>query len=89
VSTIELGDQLTGDYRRSVIDRLKHLDTELIREARAGADVEVIRRLRTEANEELAGFRDGMKREAFERSLENVVDRLVREYYGLPTVGYL
>ncbi len=88
LSTIELGDRLVGDYRASVIERLELLDVELIREAHAGADLEVMRRMRTEADQELAGFRQGMTREAYQRACDAAVDRLVREHYGLPTVGF-
>ena len=78
---------LRGQARQAVIDRLTALDAELLQQARASLEGEAAASLAREAGEELAGFRSGMTPEAFERAREAAVDRLVRERFGLPTVG--
>jgi hypothetical protein len=80
---------LRGQARQAVIDRLTALDAELLQQARASLDGEAAASLAREAGEELAGFRSGMAPEAFERAREAAMDRLVRERFGLPTVGFV
>jgi len=80
---------LRGQARQAMIDRLTALDAELLQQARASLDAEAAASLAREAGEELAGFRSGMAPEAFERAREAAMDRLVRERFGLPTVGFV
>ena len=80
---------LRGQARQAMIDRLTALDAELLQQARASLDAEAAASLAREAGEELAGFRSGMAAEAFERAREAAMDRLVRERFGLPTVGFV
>jgi hypothetical protein len=80
---------LRGQARQAVIDRLTALDAELLQQARGSLDGEAAASLAREAGEELAGFRSGMAPEAFERAREAAMDRLVRERFGLPTVGFV
>ena len=80
---------LRGQARQALIDRLTALDAELLQQARGSLDGETAAVLAREAGEELAGFRSGMTPEAFERAREAAVDRLVRERFGLPTVGFV
>jgi len=80
---------LRGQARQAMIDRLTALDAELLHQARASLDGEAAASLAREAGEELAGFRSGMAPEAFERAREAAMDRLVRERFGLPTVGFV
>ena len=80
---------LRGQARQAMIDRLTALDAELLQQARASLDAEAAASLAREAGEELAGFRSGMAPEAFERAREAATDRLVRERFGLPTVGFV
>ena len=80
---------LRGQARQAMIDRLTALDAELLQRARASLDAEAAASLAREAGEELAGFRSGMAPEAFERAREAAMDRLVRERFGLPTVGFV
>ena len=80
---------LRGQARQAVIDRLTALDAELLQQARASLDGEAAASLAREAGEELAGFRSGMAPEAFERAREAAIDRLVRDRFGLPTVGFV
>jgi hypothetical protein len=79
---------LRGDARQALVHRLSSIDAELLREARAGLDTSALESLAREADEELAGFRSGMTREAFARAHDAAVNRLVRERFHLPTVEY-
>ena len=80
---------LRGQARQTLINRLTALDAELLQQARESLDGEAAASLAREAGEELVGFRSGMTAEAFERAREAVVERLVRERFGLPTVGFV
>ena len=80
---------LRGQARQALIDRLTALDAELLQQARESLDGEAAASLAREAGEELSGFRSGMIPEAFDRAREAAVDRLVRERFGLPTVGFV
>lgn len=80
---------LRGQARQAVIDRLTVLDAELLQQARESLDPDAAASLAREAGEELAGFRSGMTPEAFERARDAAADRLVRERFGLPTVGFV
>lgn len=79
---------LRGEARRASIARLSALDIELLQAARAALDEESRAAIGHEAEEELAAFRDRLAGDAFARAREAVVDRLVRERFGLPTVVF-
>jgi hypothetical protein len=80
---------LRGDARLALIGRLSVLDTELLQQAREALDDAARASFAREADEELSGFRAGMKAEQFERARESAIDRLVRERYGLPTISFM
>lgn len=77
-----------GEARRALVERLAALDTQLLALARAALSDSERRRLETEADEELTGFRDRMPSDAYSRARDAIVDRLARERFGLPTVSY-
>jgi hypothetical protein len=77
-----------GDARRALLDRLTVLDAELLQTARAALDDATRLALTREAEDELSGFRDRMAPNAFVRSREAAVDRLVRERLGLPVLAF-
>jgi hypothetical protein len=80
---------LRGDARRSLIERLAALDAELLTLARSALTESDLRALSKEAEEELAGFRATMTEEAHRRARDGVIDRLVRDRFGLPTLSFM
>jgi hypothetical protein len=79
---------LRGDARQALLDRLTAIDAELVQQARLLLDDRARGALAKEADEELAGFRSGMSRDAFARAHEAAVTRLVRERFNLPTIAF-
>jgi hypothetical protein len=79
---------LRGDLRKALIARLAALDAELVRAARASLDDRSRAALINDADGEVAGFREWMAPEAFERVREAACDRLIRERFALPTVVF-
>ncbi|PYQ73824.1 MAG: hypothetical protein DMG01_21925 [Acidobacteria bacterium] len=80
---------LRGEARQALIDRLRNLDAELLRQARSRFDEPTRAALAREADEELAAFRAVMPADAFARAREAAIDRLVRERFALPTVAFV
>jgi hypothetical protein len=78
---------LRGAARQALLDRLTALDAELVQTARSALDPPTVALLAREADSELAGFRSAMAPDAFARAREAVIDRLVRERHGLPTIA--
>jgi len=79
---------LRGAVRQAVIDRLAGLDRDLLRAARLSLSDAARAALAQEASEDLAGFRASMAADAWTRSLDAAIDRLVRERFGLPTIAF-
>jgi len=78
-----------GDARQALLARLAALDEELISEARSGLDARELASLSSEADEDLASFRERMSADAFARARDSALSRLIRERFGLPTVAFL
>jgi hypothetical protein len=79
---------LRGETRRLCIDRLKHLDTELLSAARRQCDAATLHTLGAEADEELAPFRDRLPSQALATARQAALDRLIRERLRLPVVSF-
>ena len=79
---------LRGDARSTFLTRLQELDAEIVEVARTNTSAETLRQLETEADEELAPFRDRMAREVYDRSRRSAVDRLIRERRRLPVIAF-
>jgi hypothetical protein len=79
---------LRGDGRQRFLARLEMIDSSLVDAARARYDAETLHQLGTEADAELAPFRDRMPREAYDRSRRACIDRLVRERNRLPVIRF-
>jgi hypothetical protein len=79
---------LRGDARRALIDRLAELDRDMVRTARESLDARTRADLARQADEELAGFRNQMNADRFNRTREAAIDRLVREQLGLPILSF-
>jgi hypothetical protein len=86
VEFTQLGSPVRGDTRARVLARLGELDREMIDASRREGPPETLMLLRQEAVEQLAPFRERMPADAYERSLEAAVDRLIRERERLPTL---
>jgi hypothetical protein len=76
-----------GDARRALLERLTALDLQLVAAAGESLDAEGRDALSAEAARELALYRERMAPDAFERARAAAEDRLLRERFGLPTVG--
>ena len=79
---------LRGEARAAFVERLRTLDETLVAAAREQCDGATLQRLGSEADAELAPFRDRMPRDAFEQSRRACVDRLIRERARLPVLTY-
>ena len=79
---------LRGESRRALVERLADADADLLRAARALLDEPASAALAREADEELAAFRAAMAADAYARTREAAIDRLVRERFGLPVIRY-
>ncbi len=77
-----------GDARRAILTTLSDLDAELLAAGKASTPAEVLGALREEAGEDLAGFRERMSPEAYERALSAATGRLLRERLKLPVIAY-
>jgi hypothetical protein len=79
---------LRGEARQTLLDRLQALDTQLLSAARERLDGAALRELATEADAELAPFRDRMPPEAYGPARQACIDRLVRDRFSLPVVTF-
>lgn len=79
---------LRGERRDAVLRRLRELDRRIVDAARATSDVETLRRLAAEADEQLSPFRDRMPADAYAQSQQACIDRLIREHARLPTIAF-
>jgi hypothetical protein len=79
---------LRGDARRQLLDRLQSLDARLLTATRERVDAGTLAGLATEADAELAPFRDRMPAEAYARAHTACVDRLIRDRFTLPVIAF-
>src|SRR5687767_7228236 len=79
---------LRGDARAALLERLQVLDTEVLEATRAATDADALRQIETEADEELAPFRDRMAPDVYRRSRRAAADRLLRERRRLPVITF-
>jgi hypothetical protein len=79
---------LRGDTRRVLVTRLHALDTQLLASARERVDASTLAALATEADAELAPFRERMPADAYARAHAACVDRLIRDRLSLPVIAY-
>lgn len=79
---------LRGERRDALLWRLRELDEVLLAAAREGCDAGALRGLASEADTQLAPFRDRMAASAYAQSHQACVDRLIRERAQLPTIAF-
>jgi hypothetical protein len=77
-----------GDARQALLNRLAALDAELLTAARGLMDQATLAELARESDDELAGYRDRMPGDMFERAREAAITRLIRERLKLPTIAF-
>lgn len=79
---------LRGRARGALIEGLSALDVDLLKTARAALTESDAERLKRQADEELASFRDRMAPDLLQRACEAAFDRLVREHFRLPELAF-
>lgn len=79
---------LRGAARRMFVERLGAIDAELLAAVRNECDAATIARLTSEADEELAPFRDRLSASALADAQRAAVDRLIRERSRLPVITF-
>ena len=84
----DLPGTLRGDVRERVIARLAELDRIMLDAARQHADPAALEKMHAEATEQLRPFRARMPADAYQRALDNAVDRLLRDHEQLPVVAF-
>jgi hypothetical protein len=82
----EASKKARGAAREELIARLRVLDLDLVAAARGSASPDVVAALHREAEQDLAPYRDRLAGDAWQRSVEVIVGRLLRDRFGLPTV---
>ena len=79
---------LRGEARSRLLERLRTLEQELGQAARSRLDEATLREIGTEAESELAPFRDRMPADAYQRAHLACVDRIVRSRARLPLLTF-
>lgn len=82
------GGSVRGHAREATLAKLESLDAELVAAARAGANHAVLREVRSEAESELASYRQRMSPDDFDRARSKCEDRLLRDRWRLPTLSF-
>ena len=83
----ETSARLRGDARSEVEAALGSLDAELAEAARRHVAPDWMEGIRAEAAADLAPFRTRLPPEAWDRSMNVTIDRLLRDRLGLPALG--
>lgn len=86
VAVREASKKSRGAAREELIARLRLLDIDLVAAARSSASAEVIAALHQEAEQDLAPYHDRLAGDAWQRSVEVIVGRLLRDRFALPTL---
>jgi len=79
---------LRADARRVFVERLSAIDAELLAAVRKECDAATVARLASEADQELAPFRERLSSTAFAEAQRAAVDRLIRERGRLPVIAF-
>ena len=86
VAARDAAKKARGPARDEVAGRLPGFDARLVDAARASAPSELIDALRAEAEQDLAPYRERLPGDAWQRSIDVTITRLLRDRYGLPTI---
>lgn len=79
---------LRGDARRDLVQRLADIDRALLDAASAALAGDEHAALGAEADEELEAYRERMPPDRYARVRAAIVDRLIRDRFGLPIVSF-
>ena len=79
---------LRGDARRVVVERLSAIDGELLVAVRQQCDTATLAQLASEADQELAPFKDRLSSAALAEAQRAALDRLIRERSRLPVITF-
>jgi hypothetical protein len=82
----ERARHLRGPGRNELVERLAHLDRDLLTHARTWTDRATLDALEQEAEVNLIPYRDRLSADIWQRSVAVTVDRLLRDHLGLPTL---
>jgi hypothetical protein len=86
IAVREASKKARGTAREELIARLRVLDIDLVAAARGSASPDEIAALHREAEQDLAPYRDRLAGDAWQRSVDVIVGRLLRDRFGLPTL---
>lgn len=75
-----------GDARDLLMQRVAEIDARLVKSCGEALDDATRAAIEQEAEAELAPFRARMAPDAFAASRRAAIDRLIREYFGVPTL---
>lgn len=82
----EQARRVRGDAREDLTGTLLRLDTRMLSSARQALGPDVVATLRRQSEAELSAYRSRLSADAWARSLDLGLDRLVRERLGLPNL---
>ena len=83
----ESSARFRGDARVEALEQLAALDDRLRLAVRAHAPEDWVRSLGREAEQDLAPFRSRLSADAWTRSIDITVDRLLRDRFALPQIA--
>jgi hypothetical protein len=84
----EASRSLRGEARTRFIARLSAIDARLMAAARSASPADRVVAIAREAEQELSGFRGRMPADAYGRAVAAAADKLFREHWKLPEIGY-
>jgi len=79
---------LRGAPRRTLVECLAELDHTLTEAAREDIDAGTAAKLRSEATDSLAPFRERMRPDAFAMAVDTATDHLLADHWRLPRLAY-
>ena len=79
---------IRGEARDRLVHRLRSLEGELLQAARERIAPDLLTDIEREAEAELAPFRERMPPEAYQRSRQACMDRIIRERAKLPVLAF-
>jgi hypothetical protein len=77
-----------GDARTELTMRLPVIDAALVGAGRDALGVDVLNRLRGDAEADLSSYRPRLSQDMWRRSVDRALDQLVRDHLGLPTFTF-
>lgn len=75
-----------GAAREQLLERLAPIDRDLLGQARQALDADLLRDFTTQAEQELAPYRDRLSPEQWARAVSVTVDRSIRDHLALPVL---